>query len=233
MQSDTTEYEIYVDGTFRSNLVGYGVVILKSGHFHAALFGIAKTDAEHRQIGGEITAVAEALRWCQKHQVKAVTIYYDYEGLEAWVTGRFETGQPLTQRYAEFVRSSGVRITWHKVTSHTGVKWNEKADQLASQAIALRRESTTEPVPSAQDSLLSEAERVARAFADFLGTQSIQAEFVGTFNGTYARVAALSGFFDLYNTPKKRLSPYIHKVNHENKARLQTAWQAFRQQSQS
>lgn len=33
MQSDTTEYEIYVDGAFRSNLVGYGVVILKSGTF--------------------------------------------------------------------------------------------------------------------------------------------------------------------------------------------------------
>ncbi|MFN7209381.1 MAG: RNase H family protein [Aggregatilineales bacterium] len=230
MQPTTTEYAIYVDGAFESDLVSYGVVILKDGQFKAALYGIAKTEIEHRQVGGEITAVVEALRWCKTHNVQSVTIYHDYEGLEAWATGRWRAQKPLTQAYARFVRESGVDIAWHKVTGHTGVRWNEQADQLATQAIALRRETSGEPPLSAdspQAALLSEAERLARAFAEHLIGQGIQAEFKGLLNGMYARVAVLGGFFDLYNTAKKRLSPRIHNVSPENKARLEAAWRAF------
>jgi ribonuclease HI len=233
MPETESEYEIYVDGAFESDLVAYGVVILKSGQFHAALYGIAKTDTEHRQVGGEITAVAEALRWCKTHNVTAITLYYDYEGLEAWATGRYRTKVPLTQAYAEFVRESGVQITWRKVASHTGVRWNEKADQLAAQAIALRRETATDTVQIAPNALMEEAERLAKAFTDYLARQGIQAEFKGLFSGMYARVAALGGFFDLYNTPKKRLSPHIHRVRAEDQENLQAAWEAFSRQSQS
>lgn len=233
MPEPESEYEIYVDGAFESDLVGYGVVILKSGQFHAALYGIAKTDIEHRQVGGEITAVAEALRWCQTHHVTAITLYYDYESLEAWATGRYRAQIPLTQAYAKFVRDSGVQITWQKVASHTGVRWNEQADQLAAQAIALRRGSATGTVQSAPNALMEEAERLAKAFTDYLARQGIQAEFKGLFNGMYARVAALGGFFDLYNTPKKRLSPRIHRMHPEDKESLQAAWKTFRHQSQS
>jgi ribonuclease HI len=229
-ETATDQYEIYVDGSFEHGTVSYGVIILKNSQFQAALFGIAKTDPEHRQVGGEITAVAEALRWCQKHSVSAVTIYYDYEGLEAWVTGRWRAEQPLTQKYAEFVRNSGVRITWQKVTSHTGDLWNEKADQLAKQAIALRlitQSTATDAPASEQDALLREAETLARAFADYLTAQGISAAFAGIFNDMYARVTALNGYFDLYNTRKKRLSPRIHNASAEDKEQLQAAWRAF------
>jgi ribonuclease HI len=226
----TDQYEIYVDGSFEHNTVGYGVVILKNSQFHAALFGIAKTSPEHRQVGGEISAVAEALRWCDEHKVPAVTIYYDYEGLEAWATGHWRAEKELTQKYAEFVRKSGVQIAWRKVTSHADNPWNEKADQLARQAIELRlmtQLTTTDASESEQDALLREAETLARAFADYLTAQGISAAFTGVFNDMYARVAALNGYFDLYNTRKKRLSPYIHNVSAEDKERLQAAWLAF------
>jgi viroplasmin and RNaseH domain-containing protein len=227
-ETGTDQYAIYVDGSFEHGTVSYGVVILKNSQFHTALFGIAKTELEHRQVGGEITAVAEALRWCQKHSVSAVPIYYDYEGLEAWATGRWHTEQPLTQKYAEFVRKSGVQIAWQKVTSHTGNLWNEKADQLAKQAIALRLTTQAVAPVSEQDALLHEAETLARAFADYLTAQGISAAFAGVFNDMYARVTALNGYFDLYNTRKKHLSPRIHNVKAEDRERLQAAWRAFR-----
>lgn len=222
-------YEIYVDGSFEHNIVSYGVIILKNEQFHAALCGIAKTDVEHRQVGGEITAVAEALRWCQKHNVQAVTIYHDYEGLEAWAKGRWNAEQELTQKYAKFVRDSGVQIAWQKVTSHTGDLWNEKADQLARQATALRL--ITQPADmrtTEQNALLSEAETLARAFADYLTAQGISATFGGLFNDMFARVAVLGGHFDLYNTRRKRLKPHISNVSPEDKRRLEAAWDKFR-----
>jgi ribonuclease HI len=229
-EATTDQYEIYVDGSFEHGTASYGVVILKNSQFQAALFGIATTDPEHRQVGGEISAVAEALCWCDRHKVPAVTIYHDYEGLEAWATGRWRAEKEITQEYAKLVRKSGVQITWRKVTSHAGTLWNEKADQLAKQAIELRliTQSTTTGAPaSEQDALLREAEMLARAFASYLTAQGIPAAFTGVFNDMYARVTALNGYFDLYNTRKRRLSPYIHNVSAEGEEQLRATWRAF------
>ncbi len=236
MQSHETEYAAYVDGSFQASTPAYGVVIMKNGCFHAALCGIAKTSAEYHQIGGEITAVAEVLRWCKTHNVRAVTIFYDYEGLEAWVTGRWQAKKDLSQAYLKFVNDSGINITWRKVESHTGVTWNEKADELARQAIELYRAVVPASTPSADaagDALVREAEQTARAFAEYLTARGIQAEFKGLFNEMYARISVLGGYFDLYNTRKKRLSPKIQRVSPEGEAQLEAAWQAFSASRQS
>ncbi|MFQ3534339.1 MAG: RNase H family protein [Aggregatilineales bacterium] len=230
MQSHETEYAAYVDGSFQTDIPAYGVVIIKHGRFHAALCGIAKTNVEHHQIGGEITAVIEVLRWCKTHNVRAVTIFHDYEGLEAWVTGRWQARKDLSQAYVKFVNDSGINITWCKVESHTGVTWNEKADELARQAIELYHAMAPDSTLSADaagEALMREAEQVARAFAEYLTARGIQAEFKGLFNGMYARISVLGGYFDLYNTRKKRLSPKIQRVSPEAKAQLEAAWQAF------
>lgn len=230
-ETTADQYEIYVDGAFRENVVSYGVVILKDGDFHTALSGIAETNIAHRQVGGEIIAVVEALRWCEAHKIEAVTIYYDYEGLEAWATGRYTAQERLTKAYAKFVRQANVAITWQKVQSHTGVPWNEKADMLAAQAIDFLRESALSLMISPSDApsdLSQEVEEVARAFTSHLEAQGIQAEFKGLLNGgMFARIAVQGGFFDLYNTPKKRLSPYIHKLPPETDDQLKKAWQDF------
>lgn len=126
--------EIYVDGSFEHGKVGYGVVILRDGQVIQELSGQAQTDIEHRQVGGEITAVMRALEWCVANQIEEVTIYYDYSGLEAWATRKWKANLPLTQQYARFMANCPVKITWRKVASHTGVQWNERADQLANAA---------------------------------------------------------------------------------------------------
>lgn len=132
-------YHIYVDGSYINNSSGYGFVILKDGVVHKKFHGIVEdTLAENtRNIAGEIRAVEQAVKWCQRNSVKEVTIFHDYDGLEKWVTGKWKAKLPLTQNYTASIRNCGVKIRWEKITSHSGNRWNEVADKLAKKSIIL------------------------------------------------------------------------------------------------
>ncbi|MFY9556090.1 MAG: RNase H family protein, partial [Blastocatellia bacterium] len=126
-------YEIYVDGSFINGSTGYGAVILKDGKVVDELFGAVDAAEVNgtRQIAGELVGAKEALKWCARHSVTEVSIYYDYLGIEKWATGEWKTNQSLTREYARFIRECPTRIHWHKVDSHTGNRWNDRADALA------------------------------------------------------------------------------------------------------
>src|SRR5262249_4953663 len=126
-------YEIYVDGSFSGGATGYGAVILKNGKVVEEIFGAVDSSevAGTYQISGELAAGKHALTWCQKHFVNEVSIYYDYLGIEKWATRQWKANQAVTQTYAQFVHETPIRIHWHKVESHTGDRWNDRADALA------------------------------------------------------------------------------------------------------
>lgn len=135
---ETTEsdrHHIYVDGSFMGGQVGYGAVIVKNGVMLDELLGSVKNTAMYsmRQVGGEIMAVQYALEWCRQHNVTDVDIFYDYAGVENWATKRWQAKNEFTQAYAAFVQESGIRVYWHKVKSHSGDYWNDRADELAKQ----------------------------------------------------------------------------------------------------
>ncbi|MCX8112290.1 MAG: reverse transcriptase-like protein [Bacteroidia bacterium] len=130
--------EIDVDGSWQADgRIGYGLVIRRDGvELYREGGTVPSTDPDlnsHRQIGGEIYAVVQAVRWCLQHQVQECTIYHDYEGLAHWATGKWRAQKPLTKRYADFIRQAPVRIRWVKVAAHSGLSWNEVAHQLANQ----------------------------------------------------------------------------------------------------
>lgn len=133
-QSNGTVH-IYVDGSFIHGKVGYGLVILQNGKPAGEFYGSVDNEeyVATRQVAGELFAVGKAVQWCKINNIKEITIFYDYMGIECWVTGKWKAKLPLTQRYAQFVRSSGIRIRWQKVAAHTGNFWNERADELAKQ----------------------------------------------------------------------------------------------------
>jgi len=132
-QPEEDSYEIYVDGSYINNCVGYGVVILKNGEILKEFSGPV-TDpvfTGSRQVGGEITAVMEALAWCKKERIDRVSVFYDLENLKKWATGEFSANIPMSKAYRDFVQNSGTNVQWNKVLAHSGVKWNERADELA------------------------------------------------------------------------------------------------------
>ena len=64
-------------------------------------------------------------------------------GIEMWATGRWKTNNPLTTMYAEKMKAwkQQIRIDFHKVQAHSGVYYNERADELAKRAITEYREN--------------------------------------------------------------------------------------------
>lgn len=222
-------YQIYVDGSYINGSTGYGAVILKDGEVVEELSG-AVTDSrltETRQVAGELRAVEEAINWCERNGIEEVAIYYDYNGIEKWATGAWKTNQAMTQGYARAVRSSPVKIRWHKVTSHTGDRWNDRADELA------KRGAGAAVRASSGDSLVTELTGAAEGFIEFLMLNGIDASFERIFNDQFARIRILEqerpvGIFDLYNTRKKPLSPYLHAFKSDSlKSRVEKLWGEF------
>ena len=93
-----------------------------------------------RNVAGEIKGAELAMAYCFAHDVPELTIYHDYQGIASWCTREWQAKKQGTMNYRDFYDrvSSKVAIRFCKVKGHTGVTYNEKADQLAKQALGLQ-----------------------------------------------------------------------------------------------
>jgi len=225
-----TAHQIYVDGSFLDGQVGYGVVILEDGKVTEELSG--QVDAElvegTRQIAGELFAVQEAIKWCRRNSVREVAIFYDCKGIEKWASGQWKTKHPLTQKYAEFVRNSGVRIYWHKVDSHTGDRWNERADELAKKAAGPLSS------PETKDNSASELENEAKKFMQFLSDRGYDGELRGIYgNPGCAKIGITEGdkdlgYINIYRTNKIPFLPRYHELKDKSfEDKLDLLWREY------
>lgn len=219
-------YQIYVDGSKLNGSVGYGVVILKNDEVIKEINGtVPECDVQGtNQVAGELYAVKKAIEWCQQNSINLVSIFYDYDGIEKWVTGEWKTNKVLTQKYAEFIRKSGIIINWQKVTSHTGNIWNDKADELAKIGAGLEKADET-PID-----LKAETE----GFIKFLENQGFKAVLKGIYNQNCAKIQISEnnqelGYINIYNTKKEGLLPKYHELKDIlNETRLDSLWQDYR-----
>lgn len=132
----------YVDGSYDHSQLRYAygcalilpeeVVTLNGSDNHEDYVSM-------RNVAGEIVGSEQAILWALEHNYKKITIHYDYEGIEKWANGIWKANKPGTQRYKAFVEEKRreLEIEFRKVAAHTGVKYNELADQLAKQALGL------------------------------------------------------------------------------------------------
>jgi ribonuclease H-related protein len=221
-------YRAYVDGSYMDDAIGYGWVLIADGKIVAEESGPV-TDGKlqgMRQIGGELKGVLSVIDWCEAHNIDEVTIYYDYEGLEAWATGRYKGGNPATAAYAQAAQHWPVAVNWEKVKSHSGDHWNDYVDRLAKQGTA-----NTE---SAEESELSPIELVsqkAMAFVSFAADAGLRLNFDGIKNEQYGRVVIVGhpGYVDIYNTRKRSLDrPYAHGFRDpELQEQVLASWRSF------
>ena len=139
--SNLVEYEAYVDGSFdkNKNIYGSGVVIIKNNEVieKISFSGSDEKYIESYQIAGEVKAALQAIEWAVNHNISSIAIYYDYEGIRSWALGEWKTNKSVSRDYKVKYDSlsSQVKVYFNKVKAHSGVKFNELADQLAKRAI--------------------------------------------------------------------------------------------------
>jgi len=202
------EYHIYVDGSMLKDSVGYGVVILKDGKLLKEIHGTVPDELVQgtNQVAGEIFAVKKAIEWCLENSINEVSIFYDYNGIEKWAVGDWKTNLSLTHEYAEFVRKSGLEIHWHKVDSHTGDIWNDRADQLAK----MGSNSIEEKQPV-------DLQKETDGFIKFLESNGYKAKLKGIYNSNCAKIQIFKdkddfGHINIYLTKKEGLVLRYHEL---------------------
>ncbi len=133
----------YVDGSFNqsTNEYSFGAVLLMDGketHFKKKF-----NDEEYasmRNVSGEIKGAAFIINYLIKLNVKEVSIYYDYEGIEKWYNGKWKTNSESTKRYVDFAKDANkkIKVNFVKVKSHSNDKYNDLADRLAKDALGIK-----------------------------------------------------------------------------------------------
>lgn len=140
IKTDNNKAIAYCDGSYDNNTqrFAYGVVIMydrQTTEFSQA-FDAFDTG---RNVTGEIFGAMKAMQFCLDNNIKALDLYYDYAGIEAWATGNWKANKELTKKYANFCKAlkDKLDVSFIKVQAHTGVELNERADKLAKAALGL------------------------------------------------------------------------------------------------
>lgn len=132
---------VYVDGSYIPTIpdaFSFGVVFIYQGIVET--YGekiIDKEEAQMRNVAGEIHGAVFAMKRCLEKGIAEIDLYYDYAGIEKWCVGEWKANKRGTRALQDYYNSikDNLKIHFHKVASHTGVVYNEMADQLAKDAL--------------------------------------------------------------------------------------------------
>lgn len=132
----------YVDGSYEHSKRAYAygcVLVFEDEVIKLNGRGNNEEFVTMRNVAGEILGSECAISWAVEHGYEEITIYYDYEGIEKWATGEWKATKRGTIAYKEFIEEKKKEICIHfvKVEAHTGIEYNEMADQLAKAALGL------------------------------------------------------------------------------------------------
>lgn len=138
-------YTVYTDGSYNEGIWGAGAVVLAEGQVIKEISTGGVDEFGSRNIAGEIQAVVIALRFIYKQCVAnntdapevTVNIYHDYVGLSAWAKGEWKAKKLDSIFYQRTVGAAMkyMNIVFHKVEAHSGVAFNERADELAKAGV--------------------------------------------------------------------------------------------------
>lgn len=131
----------YVDGSFEASTGVYAfgcVFLLPDGRIlHANGSGNQPETAAIRNVAGEMLGAMYAVGSAALNGYSSIHICYDYVGIENWAAGKWKAKNPYTQKYAKYMKEKAktIQISFQKIAAHTGEQYNEKADQLAKEAL--------------------------------------------------------------------------------------------------
>ena len=132
----------YCDGSFdeRTKRYAYGVVIIdpELKEHELCYAGASERYAGSNNIIGEVFGALTAMDWAVSNGYPRIKIFHDYEGIEAWATGRWKAKSPIATIYQKNfqIKYAGILdVSFHKVEGHSNNKYNELADALARKAL--------------------------------------------------------------------------------------------------
>lgn len=137
---ENSENFAYVDGSFnlKTSTYGFGILAKLNGEeYELNGTGNDPDMLKMRNVSGEILGAMAAVSLAIEKNVKELTLYYDYAGIEMWATGEWKRNLPGTIQYSEFMRKASEKILVHfvHVKGHSGIEGNEKVDKLAKAAV--------------------------------------------------------------------------------------------------
>ncbi|MDN6161390.1 MAG: ribonuclease H family protein [Atopostipes sp.] len=130
----------YVDGSFENSTKRYsfGAVLIQNTQIIKKLSRVGNNPKYQKshQIAGEVFGALHAIQWAIQHHFKKIIIHYDYLGIEKWATGEWRANKDVSIDYTRSFQklASKIKIEFVKVKAHSGVKYNELADQIAKNA---------------------------------------------------------------------------------------------------
>ena len=138
----------YIDGSFDrvSGIYGSGVVIVDGGEKYEYKHAGNREDyAQLHNVAGELEAAKFVMWYAVDKKIKEITLFYDYQGIEAWAVGDWKANLPYTQDYVKFYNKvkTAVKVNFLKVKAHTGIELNEVVDKLAKEAIEQFKKENT------------------------------------------------------------------------------------------
>lgn len=138
------EEDIYsfVDGSFNSETNTYGCggfLVVKDKRYEISGSGCDDLSSM-RNVAGEILGARLAVEKAIELNLKEITIYYDYLGIENWVTGKYTAKKEGTILYRDYMQKAKekIDIKFRKVKGHIGIPGNEEADKLAKKAVGIK-----------------------------------------------------------------------------------------------
>jgi ribonuclease HI len=143
--SDDSIVNAFVDGSVSSDksVYSYGVLLfytIEDTVKRVTLYKSMKDEEglKHFQFAGEIKAAIAALKWAIDKEYKHINIFYDYAGIEHFATGYYKkANNVISKEYVDFIKSIEglIKINFHKIESHSGIKYNDEVDALAKRAL--------------------------------------------------------------------------------------------------
>ena len=149
----------YVDGSFDrvNDIYSSAAILTVNGEEVARKTSLGRIMSSMWNIAGEICAAALAVRMAEEFMPDRLIIRYDCEAIEMWPTGKWQAKNDYARKYSEFMnRKRNFTISYEHVKGHSGDKFNELADDIAVDALGLRKGKTPKPFTGERNRLTDE-----------------------------------------------------------------------------